>query len=72
MAVFLDRAHLWDIAAGAAIIKAAGGTLWYLEGTGDVLAGDLLDQGTLLKPLLGAHPSVIDRLPAYIEPILSA
>ena len=72
MAVFLDRAHLWDIAAGAAILKAAGGTLWYLEGTGDVLAGDLLDQGTLLKPLLGAHPSVIDQLPAYIGLIPSA
>lgn len=69
MAVFLDRLGLWDIAAGAAILKAAGGTLRYFEGSDDGLAGSLLDQGTLLKPLLGAHPSIIDRLPAYIEPI---
>jgi myo-inositol-1(or 4)-monophosphatase len=69
MAVFLDRLGLWDIAAGAAILNAAGGSLRYLEGSGDRLKGSLLDQGRLLEPLLGAHPSIINQLPAYIEPI---
>jgi myo-inositol-1(or 4)-monophosphatase len=67
MAVFLDRPGIWDIAAGAAIVRAAGGTLRYLEGT-EVFGGDLLDEGTTLKPLVGAHPSIVDRLRAHIEP----
>jgi myo-inositol-1(or 4)-monophosphatase len=66
MAVFLDRPGIWDIAAGAAIIRAAGGTLRYLDDT-EVLEGNLLDQGTILKPLVGAHPSIIERLLAHIE-----
>jgi myo-inositol-1(or 4)-monophosphatase len=67
LAVFLDRPGIWDIAAGAAVMRAAGATLRYLEGT-EVLEGDLLEQGTTLKPLVGAHPSIVDRLRACIEP----
>jgi myo-inositol-1(or 4)-monophosphatase len=71
MAVFLDRPAIWDIAAGAAILAAAGGALRYLDGT-EVLTGDLLDEGPSLKPMLGAHPSIIDRLCAHVQPSSSA
>jgi myo-inositol-1(or 4)-monophosphatase len=68
MAVFLDRPAIWDIAAGAAILRAAGGVLRYLEGS-EVLTGGLLKEGSSLKPMVGAHPSVIDMLPRYIQPV---
>jgi 3'-phosphoadenosine 5'-phosphosulfate (PAPS) 3'-phosphatase len=71
MAVFLDRPAIWDIAAGAAILSAAGGTLRYLEGK-EVLTGGMLEEGPCLKPMLGAHPSIIDRLRAHIKPRPSA
>jgi myo-inositol-1(or 4)-monophosphatase len=71
MAVFLDRPAIWDIAAGAAILRAAGGTLRYLEGT-EVLTGGMLEEGPSLKPMLGAHPSILDRLRAHIQPRPSA
>jgi myo-inositol-1(or 4)-monophosphatase len=67
-AVFLDRPALWDVAAGAAILSAAGGTLRYLEGQ-QVPLEHLLDEGTILRPLLGAHPSMVDRLRPYIQSI---
>ena len=67
MAVFMDQPGIWDIAAGAAILRAAGGTLRYLAGT-DVLTDRLLDESGPLKPMLGAHPSIIDRLRQHIEP----
>jgi myo-inositol-1(or 4)-monophosphatase len=68
MAVFLDRPGLWDVAAGAAILRAAGGTIAYLDG-GRVPLEHLLDEGTSLRPLLAAHPSIIDQLRPYIQPI---
>ncbi len=66
MAVFLDRPALWDVAAGAAILSAAGGTLRYLEGE-QLPLEHLLGEGTWLRPLLGAHPSIIDRLRSHIQ-----
>jgi myo-inositol-1(or 4)-monophosphatase len=71
MAVFLDRPAIWDLAAGAAILQAAGGTLAYLDGT-EVLTGNLLREGPSLKPMVGAHPSIIDRLRAHVQPKPSA
>jgi myo-inositol-1(or 4)-monophosphatase len=67
-AVFLDHPALWDVAAGAAILSAAGGALRYLEGE-ELPLEHLLDGGPWLQPLLGAHPSVIDQLRPYIHPI---
>jgi myo-inositol-1(or 4)-monophosphatase len=66
MAVFLDRPGLWDVAAGTAILRAAGGTIGYLDG-GRVPLEHLLDEGTSLRPLLAAHPSIIDQLRPYIQ-----
>jgi len=71
IAVFLDKPAIWDIAAGAAILAAAAGALRYLDGT-EVLTGSLLDEGPWLRPMLGAHPSIVDRLRAHIEPSSSA
>jgi myo-inositol-1(or 4)-monophosphatase len=68
LAVFLDRPALWDVAAGAAILRTAGGTLHYLAG-GPVPFDHLLDEGRWLRPLLAAHPSIIDRLRPYIHPL---
>ena len=66
MAVFLHKPGIWDIAAGAAILEAAGGSLRYLDGA-EVVSRGLLDAGTTLEPLLAAHPSIIDQLRAHIE-----
>jgi myo-inositol-1(or 4)-monophosphatase len=71
MAVFLDRLGLWDIAAGAAVLSAAGGTLCYLDGE-QVPLDHLLDEGTALRPLLAAHPSIIDGLRTHIQLIDSS
>jgi myo-inositol-1(or 4)-monophosphatase len=67
-AVFLDRPALWDVAAGAAILSAAGGVLRHLEGE-ELPLEHLLDGDPWLPPLLGAHPAVIDQLRSYIHPI---
>ncbi|TKJ28591.1 MAG: inositol-phosphate phosphatase [Chloroflexi bacterium B3_Chlor] len=67
MAVLLDKPGIWDIAAGAAILQAAGGALRYLAG-GEVQMENLLEEGTARNPMLGAHPSLIDRLAHYIQP----
>ncbi len=66
-AALLYDLSIWDIAAGAAILRAAGGSLHYLDG-GEVLLGALLDEGVRLRPMLAAHPCAIDRLGPYIRP----
>jgi myo-inositol-1(or 4)-monophosphatase len=66
-AALLHNPGIWDIAAGAAILQAAAGTLRYLEGS-EVDLEALLEQGTSQKPMLAAHPSLIDRLAHHIGP----
>jgi myo-inositol-1(or 4)-monophosphatase len=67
-AALLYDLSIWDVAAGAAILRAAGGVLHYLDG-GEVPTHLLLDQGSGLRPMLAAHPSVIERLAAFIQPL---
>lgn len=65
-AALLYDLGLWDIAAGAAILGAAGGALHYLEG-GAVPMENLLGEGIRLRPMVAAHPSATDLLRSYIE-----
>lgn len=67
VAVLLHNPGIWDIAAGAAILQAAGGTLRYLAG-GEVQMEALLEEGTAQNPMLAAHPALIDRLAPHIKP----
>ena len=65
-AALLYDLGLWDIAAGAAILGAAGGALHYLEGAA-VPVESLLGEGIRLRPMVAAHPSATDLLRSYIE-----
>jgi len=66
-AVLLDDPRIWDLAAGTAILHAAGGALHYLDGS-EVEMAPLLEGANTPRTMLGAHPSVIDRLGGYIKP----
>ena len=66
-AALLYDLSIWDMAAGAAILRAAGGSLHYLDG-GEVSRDGLLHEGARLRPMLAAHPSVIHHLAPYIQP----
>ncbi len=66
VATLLGDPGIWDIAAGAAILQAAGGALRYLEG-GDVAMEELVREGKSQKPMLAGHPLMLDRLAPFIE-----
>jgi myo-inositol-1(or 4)-monophosphatase len=66
VATLLGDPGIWDIAAGAAILQAAGGTLRYLAG-GAVEMKELLEEGKSQKPMLAAHPLLMDRLAPLIQ-----
>ncbi len=66
VATLLGDPGIWDIAAGAAILQAAGGSLRYLDG-GHVEMGKLLDEGKSRKPMLATHPLLMDRLAPLIK-----
>jgi fructose-1,6-bisphosphatase/inositol monophosphatase family enzyme len=61
----IGRANLWDIVAGVAILRAAGGTLQTLSG-GQIVYRDLFDGSKLPEPILIAPPSMIETLRGYI------
>jgi len=65
-AVLLDNPGIWDIAAGTAILRAAGGGLRYLVG-GEVEMKALLEEGKSQKPMLAAHPLLMERLAPLIR-----
>jgi len=71
LAVFLANPGIWDVAAGAAILRAAGGGIRYLAGP-EVLAGEQLGESPHLDPLLAGHPTTIDRLRPHIKPRVSS
>jgi myo-inositol-1(or 4)-monophosphatase len=66
LGALLGRPHLWDIAAGMAILRAAGGLTVTLN-------GQALDASTLLtgqicpEPVVLATPALVDELLGYIE-----
>ncbi len=67
LAALVDNAGIWDIAAGAAIVQAAGGALRYLEGA-KVEMEEIIQAGISPRPILAAHPRLMDRLASTIEP----
>ena len=66
VAALLGNPGIWDIAAGTAILQAAGGALRYLAG-GEVEMKNLLENGQSHESMLAAHPLQIDRLASLIE-----
>lgn len=67
LAALLDKPGIWDIAAGTAIIQAAGGALRYLAG-GEVKMEKLMQDGMSHESVLAAHPVLLDRLAPLIQP----
>lgn len=66
-AAFIPKAHLWDLAAGSAILTRAGGELRYLSGRPvDYL--ELLDGRLIVEPLIASHPDMQAEIRAKIEP----
>jgi fructose-1,6-bisphosphatase/inositol monophosphatase family enzyme len=66
-AALLYDLSIWDMAAGAAILQAAGGSLRYLDG-GEVPRDALLNKELRVQSMVAAHPSVIHDLAPYIQP----
>jgi myo-inositol-1(or 4)-monophosphatase len=66
VATLLGDPGIWDIAAGTAILHAAGGAVRYLHG-GEVQMEKLLEQGKSGEPMLAAHPLLMDRLAPLIR-----
>lgn len=70
-AAFLPKARLWDLVAGAAILKRTGGELRYLSGRPiDYL--QLLNGQLAPEPIIAGHPHILDRLSPAIRPQESA
>ncbi|MEI6776825.1 MAG: inositol monophosphatase family protein [Chloroflexales bacterium] len=67
LGALLGRANLWDIAAGVAILRAAGGEMRGLSGA-ELVMSDLLDGRKLPEPVIAAAPTMIDTLRGYIVP----
>lgn len=66
LGALIGRANLWDIAAGAAILRAAGGLIRGLSGA-ELETPPLLDGRKLSEPVIAAAPSMIDTLRGYIS-----
>jgi myo-inositol-1(or 4)-monophosphatase len=66
LGALIGRANLWDIAAGMAILRAAGGTVRGLSGA-ELVATDLLDGRKLPEPIIAAAPEMLDTLRGYIS-----
>ena len=65
-------ASIWDIAGAHAILKAAGGTAIYLDGTPLSIADILAHQKTKCDgPILVGHPVVVEKLRHTITPFNS-
>lgn len=64
-ATFASKARIWDLVACSAIMKAAGGSITYIDGTSiDFLS--LFDGDTAPQPIIAAHPRILSQLPAQI------
>jgi fructose-1,6-bisphosphatase/inositol monophosphatase family enzyme len=66
VSALIDRARLWDLAAGLAILRAAGGTVIGLSGA-PVAVPPLLSGRRLREPILIGHPETISQVRGYIE-----
>ena len=67
-ATLLGRVHLWDIAAGLAMLMKNGGELRYMSGL-SVSLSDLMTGEPAREPMLAGHASMIDRYLSVINEI---
>lgn len=65
MGALIGRANLWDIAAGMAILRAAGGQARGLSGS-EVEMTALLDGRKLSEPIIVGAPAMVDTLRSYV------
>ena len=66
-AAFLQKARLWDVVAGAAILARVGGELRYLSGKPvDYL--ELMDGRLIPEPIIAGRPQVLDEVQRAIRP----
>jgi myo-inositol-1(or 4)-monophosphatase len=66
LGALIGRANLWDLAAGFAILRGAGGAIVHLGGAPvDVPA--LLDVGRLPEPIVVAPPQLVEQIRAMIS-----
>lgn len=61
------RGGLWDIAAGLAILRAAGGEVFTFDGQPIAIDG-LSGADSIEAPMIAASPAVIETLLGYIKP----
>ena len=66
LGALLHKAHIWDLAAGAAILARAGAELRYLSGR-EIDWAELVDGRRISEPILAAHPDLIPRLQTLIQ-----
>ncbi|MFQ3662339.1 MAG: inositol monophosphatase family protein [Chloroflexaceae bacterium] len=66
LGALIGRANLWDLAAGLAIIRAAGAVAVGLSGA-PLDTAQLLDGRRLPEPIIIAPPQLIDLLRRYIS-----
>ncbi|NNJ09218.1 inositol monophosphatase [Chloroflexales bacterium ZM16-3] len=66
MGALIGRASLWDIAAGMAILHAAGGVAYGLSGSA-LATTSLLDGRNLSEPIVVASPDMVDTLRGYVS-----
>jgi myo-inositol-1(or 4)-monophosphatase len=66
LGAFIDRASIWDLAAGAAILQRLGGEVRHLSGR-PVDWAKLYDGRQISEPILAAHPALFARLSKQIH-----
>ena len=65
-AAFIPKARLWDLVAGACILKQAGGELRYLSGS-PVEYSALMDGSSIPEPIIAGHPNLLTTLQGDIR-----
>jgi len=66
-AAVMHDVHVWDLAAGVAMLRHAGGVLRYLDGE-DVALADYLRGEDTLRPMVAGHPETVARVAALLSP----
>lgn len=66
LGTLIGRCRIWDLAAGIAILEAAGGSYVGLSGQKPDLH-DLYAGAILPEPLIAAHPDQLELLRSYIQ-----
>lgn len=66
LGTLVDRASIWDLAAGAAILDRLGAQIYYLSGQ-PINWPELYDGRQIMEPILVAHPALFARLSEQIH-----